>query len=123
MVAGSTVALAASIGSLIGIFSGFRGGRVDAVLMRIADIIVTMPSLLLALSILFVLGPSAGNLIIVLAIARLPVFLRTARVQALAIRESTFIEVSQSLGAKQGRILWHDILPLVAPHHSDGSHA
>jgi peptide/nickel transport system permease protein len=114
-VAGSAVLIAAIAGMSIGLYSGYKGGTVDAVLMRIADIIVTLPSLLLALAVLFVVGASAGNLVVVLAIARLPVFLRTSRAQTLSIRESTFIEVSRSIGAKQARIIWQDIRPLVTP--------
>ncbi len=115
MVAGSAVVLAASFGSIIGLFSGFTGGWVDAIIMRLGDIIVTLPSLLMALAILYVLGPSMTNLIAVLCIARLPVFMRTARAQALAIREWTFIEASRAIGAGPARIMWYDLRPLVAP--------
>ncbi len=114
-VAGCAVALSAGIGFIIGLFSGFTGGWVDAVIMRLGDIIVTLPSLLMALAILYVLGPSVGNLIAVISIARLPVFMRTARAQALAIREWTFIEASRAIGAGSWRIMWFDLRPLVAP--------
>lgn len=114
-VAGATVVISSFFGLIIGIFSGFKGGMVDIILLRIADIIVTLPSLLLALAILYILGSSVSNLIIVLSIARLPVFLRTARVQTLSIKESTFIEVSRSIGSKEFRIMWKNICPLVLP--------
>ena len=115
MVAGSSVLVAATIGFAVGMVSGFVGGWLDAFVMRVGDIIVTLPSLLMALAVLFVLGPSVSNLIIVLSISRLPVFLRTARAQALAIREWTFVKVSRSIGARPLRIIWTDIRPLVAP--------
>jgi peptide/nickel transport system permease protein len=114
-VAGCAVVLSAGTGFVIGLFSGFTGGWMDAVIMRLGDIIVTLPSLLMALAILYVLGPSVGNLIAVISIARLPVFMRTARAQALAIREWTFVEASRSIGAGPWRIIWSDLRPLVAP--------
>ncbi len=115
LVAGATVALAAIVGTTIGMVSGFFGGVVDAVLMRLSDIIVTIPSLLLALAVLFVLEPSIINLIGVLAIARLPVYMRVARAQTLEVRERVFVEASRSLGATDGAIIWRDIRPLVLP--------
>lgn len=115
LVAGATVALAAIVGTTIGMVSGFFGGIVDAVLMRLSDIIVTIPSLLLALAVLFVLEPSIVNLIGVLAIARLPVYMRVARAQTLELRERVFVEASRSLGATDGAIIWRDIRPLVLP--------
>jgi peptide/nickel transport system permease protein len=114
-VAGSSVALATAFGFLIGLVCGYRGGWLDASAMRVGDIIVTLPSLLMALGVLFVLGPSATNLILVLAVARLPVFMRTARAQALAIREWTFIEAARSIGSSTVRIMWQDVRPLVTP--------
>jgi peptide/nickel transport system permease protein len=115
MVAGSAVLISAIAGFAIGLTSGYIGGWFDAIVMRIGDVIVTLPSLLMALAVLFVLSPSMTNLIIVLSISRLPVFLRTARAQALSIREWTFVEVSRSIGAGPLQIMWFDIRPLVAP--------
>jgi peptide/nickel transport system permease protein len=115
LVAGATVALAAIVGTTIGMVSGFVGGVLDAILMRISDIIVTIPSLLLALAVLFVLEPSVINLIVVLAIARLPVYMRVSRAQTLELRERVFVEASRSLGATDGAIIWRDIRPLVLP--------
>ena len=115
LVAGATVALASVVGTSIGMLSGYFGGIVDAILMRISDIIVTVPSLLLALAVLFVLEPSAINLVLVLAIARLPVYLRVARAQTLELRERMFVEASRALGATDFAIIWRDIRPLVVP--------
>jgi len=115
LVAGATVALAAVIGTSIGMVSGYVGGLVDAALMRISDIIVTIPSLLLALSVLFVLEPSIFNLIAVLAVARLPIYLRVSRAQTLEIRERVFVEASRAIGATSATIIWRDIRPLVVP--------
>ncbi len=115
MVAGTAVFLSASVGFATGVVVGFFGGWLDTIVMRICDIIVTLPSLLMALAFMFVLGPSAGNLVIVLAVARLPVYMRVARAQALGIREWTFVEVARAIGARPWRIIWCDVRPLVTP--------
>jgi len=115
VVAGAAVAVAAIIGTAIGMISGYLGGWVDAVLMRVSDIIVTIPSLLLALAVLFVLEPSVVNLVMVLAIARIPVYLRVSRAQTLELRERVFVEAARALGAGDFSIIWRDIRPLVMP--------
>ncbi|MFD1715238.1 ABC transporter permease [Amnibacterium flavum] len=115
LVAASAVAIAAVIGFAIGLISGYFGGWVDEVLMRIADIMHTIPSLLLALAVLYVLQPSIANLIIVLAITRIPVYLRVARAQALELRERVFVESSRAVGAGDWRILRTDLAPMVLP--------
>lgn len=115
LVAVLAVLIAAVIGFGIGLISGFFGGWTDEVLMRIADIMHTVPSLLLALAILYVLEPSVFNLVLVLAITRIPVYLRTARAQALELRERVFVESSRSIGAGHWRIIWRDLVPMVMP--------
>ncbi|WP_416970816.1 ABC transporter permease [Streptomyces sp. 4F14] len=115
IVAALSVGLSALVGSAIGLVSGYAGGWVDAALMRLSDIIHTLPSLLLALVILYVLSPSITNLIVVLALTRLPIYLRVARAQALEIRERVFVEASRALGARPWRIMATDIRPMVAP--------
>jgi peptide/nickel transport system permease protein len=115
LVAALTVAASALLGSAIGVVSGYFGGWADNVLMRIADILHTVPSLLLALAVLYVLEPSITNLVLVLAITRLPVYLRTARAQTLELRERVFVESARSLGATHRRIMAVDIAPLVTP--------
>lgn len=115
IIAALSVGLSAIIGSAIGLLSGYVGGWVDASVMRISDIIHTLPSLLLALVILYVLSPSITNLIVVLALTRLPIYMRVARAQALEIRERVFVEASRALGARSWRIILADIRPMVAP--------
>jgi peptide/nickel transport system permease protein len=110
-----TVALSAIIGTTIGIFSGYLSGWPDAILMRLADVLHTIPSLLLALAVLYVLQPSITNLILVLAVTRLPVYLRTARAQTLELRERTFVESAHAIGSSSGRIMVHDVGPMVVP--------
>ena len=115
LVAVLAVAIAAVIGFGLGLVSGYFGGWTDEVLMRIADIMHTIPSLLLALAVLYVLEPSIMNLVIVLAITRIPVYLRTARAQALELRERVFVESSRSIGSGHARIIWRDLAPMVIP--------
>ncbi|WP_368496464.1 ABC transporter permease [Herbiconiux sp. A18JL235] len=115
VVAACTVAISAVVGFAIGVVSGFFGGWVDTVLMRLADILHTVPSLLLALAVLYVLQPSITNLVLVLAVTRIPVYLRTARAQTLELRERVFVESSRSIGASSWRIMAKDITPMVTP--------
>lgn len=109
------VGISALLGYSIGLFAGYFGGWVDNVLLRIADVLHTIPSLLMALVVLFVLQPSILNLVIVLGITRIPVYLRTSRTQTLEIRERMFVEVARSIGASHWRIMTRDIAPLVMP--------
>jgi peptide/nickel transport system permease protein len=115
LVAVLSVAGAALIGFTVGIVSGYYGGWLDEILMRIADIMHTIPTLLLALAVLYVLQPSIVNLVIVLALTRIPVYLRTARAQALELRERVFVESSRSIGARDIRIICGDLAPMVIP--------
>ena len=110
-----SVGCSAFLGYSIGLVSGYFGGWVDNILLRLADILHTIPSLLLALVVLFVLNPNIVNLIIVLAVPRMPVYLRTARAQTLEVRERTFVEVARALGASNWRIMTRDIAPMVFP--------
>jgi peptide/nickel transport system permease protein len=114
-IAAVSVGAAALIGSIIGMVSGYFGGWLDASIMRLSDIIHTLPSLLLALAILYVLHPSIRNLIVVLAVTRLPVYMRVARAQALEIRERVFVEASRAIGSRTSRILFKDVRPMVTP--------
>jgi peptide/nickel transport system permease protein len=109
------VGTSALLGYAIGLAAGYFGGWLDNILLRLADILHTVPSLLLALVVLFVLQPSVLNLIIVLGITRTPVYLRTARAQTLEIRERMFVEVARAIGASHWRIITRDIAPLVFP--------
>ena len=115
LVASCAVALAAVLGFALGLVCGYRGGWLDGSIMRIADVLHTLPSLLLALAVLFVLSPSMTNLIVVLAITRLPVYMRVARAQALEIRERVFVEAARAMGATRSRIMFRDVRPLITP--------
>lgn len=107
----ATVVLAGALGTLLGLVSGYVGGRLDALIMRIADIQLAFPSILLAILIAAVIGPSVVNVIFTLAITKWVVFARMARSSALAIREREHVAAAKVLGASGWRILWQEILP------------
>src|SRR5690606_16878967 len=90
---------------------GYYGGKVDEVISRVVDLQMSLPSLLVALFVLFVLGPSFMNVILVLALTRWMVYARVSRALALSLKEELFIEASQGLGASHTRIMFRHLLP------------
>ncbi|MDF3608198.1 ABC transporter permease [Paracoccus sp. DMF-8] len=115
LIAAGAVLGSAIIGTTLGLVAGYAGRRTGEVIMRLADIIMSFPSLLLAVVVLYILGPSVANLVIVLAITRIPVYLRTTRAEVLEIRERMFVQAAQVMGAPSRRILFRHILPVVVP--------
>ncbi len=115
MVAAGAVALSAVVGTLLGLVAGFSSPRVNQVIMRLADVIMSFPSLLIAVIVLYILGSSILNLMLVLAITRIPVYLRTTRAEVLEIRERMFVQAARVMGASSKRILFRHILPVVLP--------
>lgn len=103
------------IGGLLGLVAGYSRGMVGTVIMRCADIVMSFPSLLLALIVLFSLGPSVTNLVLVLAITRVPIYLRTTRAEVLEVRERMFVSAAMALGASHMRIVFRHIAPIVLP--------
>jgi peptide/nickel transport system permease protein len=103
------------IGTAVGVIAGYFGGWIGTLIMRLGDVILSFPLMLLALIVLFVLGPSIPNLVMVMAITRMPVYARVARAEVLEIRERLFVDAARALGARSSWILWTHILPLVAP--------
>lgn len=112
----SAVLFGAVFGSLLGLISGYFGGRTDTIIMRIMDGMMAFPFILLAIVLMTVLGQGLGNVIIAIGISNIPGFARVVRGQVLSVKEAEYIEVTRSLGAKHGRILFHHIVPnSVAP--------
>ena len=107
----TVTSLAAIFGSLIGLFSGYIGGKVDEIIMRITDVFFSIPYLILAMAISAALGPNLVNMMLSLSIVWWPVYTRLTRGQALLIRESTYIEAARSLGAGNIRIILRHVLP------------
>ncbi|GAA1618664.1 ABC transporter permease [Kribbella sancticallisti] len=112
----ATLLLAGSIGVTVGIAAGYFGGWLDSVLMRLADIQLAFPSILLAIFIAALLGPSVVNVVIVLAVSNWVTFARVARGQALTTRRREFVDASRTLGAGTWRLIRRCILPAsIAP--------
>lgn len=114
-VAAGAVCCALLVGTVLGLIAGYTSRTASQVILRLADVIMSFPSLLLAVIVLYMLPPSVGNLVIVLAITRIPIYLRTSRAEVLEIRERMFVQAAQVMGAGAGRIVGRHILPLVAP--------
>lgn len=111
-VVGLVVVIATPIGLLVGTTAGYFGGWVDTLLMRLTDIFLAFPRLILALAFVAALGPGIENAIIAIAITSWPPYARLARAETLTIRDSDFIAASRLQGASSARILWGHITPL-----------
>ncbi len=111
-IAGLAVPLALIVGDTLGLVAGYAGRGVGHLIMRFADVLMSFPSLLLAVVVLYVFEPGVGNLVAVLAITRLPIYIRTTRAEVLEIRERLFVDAARALGAGGTRIAWRHIAPL-----------
>ena len=105
------VLIAAGVGTPVGVVSGYFGGRLDNVVMRLMDAFLTFPPLLLAVAIMGTLGPETGNVILAVGLVYIPVFARLARGNTLSLREYTYVSASVALGASSWRIITRDIVP------------
>ena len=114
-IAAAAAALALVLGTAIGLWAGYTGGRTGRVIMQLSDIVQSFPSLLLALFILYMLEPHPINIVAVLALGQIPVYLRVARAEVLELRERLFVDAARVLGASRRQILARHIGPLVAP--------
>mgnify|MGYP003618733953 CR=1 FL=1 len=110
-----TVTFAVIIGTMLGAISGFFGGWADNVIMRILDVVLAFPFLLLAIAIVSVLGPGLTNAMLAIAIISIPIYARVTRASVLSVRQMAFIEASRALGASEWRILVGRILPNSLP--------
>ncbi len=106
-----TVTIALLVGSLFGAIAGYVGGWLDNIIMRIMDVILGFPSLLLAIAIVAVLGPGLQNALIAIAIVTIPAYARVMRAQVLAIKESDYVSASIALGASPRQILTRRVVP------------
>ena len=106
-----TVIIALTIGSIIGSVSGYYGGTVDNVLMRIMDVILAVPNILMAISIVAALGPGMRNLLIAMSLAQIPTYARVVRASILSIMGQEFIEAAKACGTRDKRIIFRHILP------------
>lgn len=107
--------LSAPLGLLIGISAGYFGGWISVVLMRITDIFMAFPRLVLALALVAVLGPGIVNAVIAIAITAWPPYARIARTETLTCKASDFLQAARVQGLPTSRILWGHVLPLCLP--------
>lgn len=108
-----SVGIAVIVGLPVGLLSGYYSGRLDDVLMRLTDAVLSFPFLVLALALAAVLGAGLDKAMIAIGIVFTPGFIRLARGQVLGEREQNYVEAARALGADDGRIIWSHILPNV----------
>lgn len=106
-----TVIIAGAIGTLYGAIAGYIGGRTDNIMMRISEMILSFPSLILAMIINAVLGSNLFNTMFALVIVAWPTYARLMRSVVLSVKENEYVTASEALGASRVRILWKEIIP------------
>ncbi len=115
------IALAATLlgafaGGLLGLWTGYAGGWIDGVAMRLVDVLLAFPGLLLAIGLITLTGPGVGPVILASAVFGVPVFARLVRGSVLAVKERAFVEAARGLGAGDGRVMFRHLLPsVIAP--------
>ncbi|MDW0110736.1 ABC transporter permease subunit [Sporosarcina aquimarina] len=107
----TSVLLGAIGGTFLGIVAGYYGKRIDSIIMRICDVLLAFPGILLAIGIIAILGPGLGNVIIAVAIFSVPMFARIVRSSTLAVKSTLYIEATKSIGTRKKRIIWKHIFP------------
>jgi peptide/nickel transport system permease protein len=112
----AAVSIGGVLGIALGVVAGFFGGPSDEIIMALADMQLAFPTILLAIAIIAVLGPSFTNLVIVIGISGWVTYARVARGQVLSLREKEFVEAIRAQGGSRLRIIWRHILPnILAP--------
>lgn len=108
--------VALGIGVPLGMLSGYRGGWFDSIMMRLVDIMLAFPYILLAIVIVGALGPGLRNTLIAISITSIPFYLRIMRSAVLSVRELTFVDAARAIGASDYRIMRTAILPAILPY-------
>ncbi len=114
-VAAISVSIGLLIGGTLGLLAAYHGGAWDMVIMRFADILFAFPSLLLAIAVLAVLGPSLANVMVAIGIIFIPIFVRVTRAAGLVIMQEPYVEASRAGGAGPGKIMARHVLPNAMP--------
>jgi glutathione transport system permease protein len=110
-----SVALGGISGVAIGLVAGYFGGWTDSVLMRLMDVLLAFPGILLAIAVIAVLGPGIDNVIYAISVFSIPVFARLARGSTLALRQTVYVQAARSIGVKRTTIMARHILPGLLP--------
>lgn len=112
----TVVIIAGGLGTLLGCFSGVIGGRGDALIMRLMDIMLSVPSLVLTLALAAALGPSLFNAMLAIAIVRIPFYVRLARGQTLLVRQFSYVQAARTWGASRWHLIsWHILRNTLPP--------
>ncbi len=106
-----SVSIALAVGGALGSIAGFYGGKVDNIIMRFMDILMAIPSLMMAITVMAALGTSIINLMISIGISFVPTYSRVVRSAVLSVKDQEFIEAARAIGAKNGTIIWSEVLP------------
>ena len=106
-----SVSLAILVGALIGAITGYMGGWLDTLVMRVMDIMLAFPALLLAIAIVTILGPGLLNMLYAIAIVSIPAYARIVRASVLRVKAEDYVLASRSIGSTPGRILFRHVLP------------
>jgi peptide/nickel transport system permease protein len=109
-----SVAFAVVVGVMVGVIAGYRGGWVDAVFMRVVDVMFAFPVLLLALAVVAILGPGTTTTILAIGIVYTPIFARVARASTLSVRVEPYVQMSRAMGTGSLYILGRHIVPNIA---------
>lgn len=114
-IAFGVVLMAGSVGSLLGLWLGFRGGSWDAAGMRLVDVALSFPALVLAMALAAVLGPNLRNAMIAVALVQIPFYIRMMRAEALRLKEREFVLATKSLGQSEVGVIFRHLLPNAVP--------
>ncbi|AEP37094.1 glutathione ABC transporter permease GsiD [Taylorella asinigenitalis] len=106
-----SVALGMVVGTILGLLAGYYEGWIDRIVMRLSDVLLAFPGILLAIGVIAVLGPSMINVIIAVAVFSVPTFARLVRGNTLSLKNMTYVEAAKSIGASDFTILFKHILP------------
>ncbi|MHB8752489.1 MAG: ABC transporter permease, partial [Aggregatilineales bacterium] len=106
-----SVAIAATLGTTLGMLAGYVGGLLDSALMRTMDVFFAFPAILLALAVVSALGPGANNAIPAIAVVYTPIFARVARAPVLSVKSYDFVTAARAIGMRHWRILFRHVLP------------
>ncbi len=106
-----SVSMAIVVGAMLGAMAGYLGGWVDSAVMRVMDVMLAFPSLLLAIAVVSILGPGLMNMLYAIAFVSIPMYARIARASVLAEKEKDYVLAARAIGAKPSRILLRNILP------------
>lgn len=105
------IVIAGAAGLIIGSISGYFGGLIDQIIMRIMDMMLAFPMLILAMALTAALGPSLQNALLALAIVEVPIYVRLARGQALMLRQTLYVKSAETFGINPFRIIWRHMIP------------